>query len=100
MYTSYILSLVLKNTFSILILRRLEALDVRNPRGIAKILGTLISLAGVITMTFYKGPAIQSFLGTSKHTTNSTHKSWTKGSILIIASCITWSIWYIMQVET
>ncbi|PRQ25880.1 putative EamA domain-containing protein [Rosa chinensis] len=85
-------------TFLIAVILRMEALDVRNPRGIAKLLGTLISLAGVITMTSYKGPAIQSFSGASQHIrSNFVHKSWTKGSILVIASCITWSIWYIMQ---
>lgn len=93
--------LVLTNMFLILTTHRMEALDVRNLRGIAKLLGTLISLAGVITMTSYKGPAIQSFSGASQHIrSNFVHKSWTKGSILVIASCITWSIWYIMQVAT
>nr|XP_011457992.1 PREDICTED: WAT1-related protein At1g44800-like isoform X1 [Fragaria vesca subsp. vesca] len=85
-------------TFLIAVILRLEAVDVRNPRGIAKLLGTLISLAGVITMTSYNGPAIQSLSGASKHIrSNIVHKSWTKGSILVITSCITWSIWYIMQ---
>ena len=95
------LHLVFTNMFLILTSHRLEAVDVRNPRGIAKLLGTLISLAGVITMTSYNGPAIQSLSGASKHIrSNIVHKSWTKGSILVIASCITWSIWYIMQVYT
>ncbi|CAB4292290.1 unnamed protein product [Prunus armeniaca] len=43
-------------TFVIAIVLRLEVLNLRNPRGLAKVLGTLISLAGVMTMTLYKGP--------------------------------------------
>lgn len=81
------------------IMYRMEAVDVRNPRGIAKIFGTLISLAGAMTMTLYKGPAVQSSPGAPIHITgNSVHENWTKGSILLIGSCISWSAWFIMQV--
>lgn len=72
-----------------------------SPHGIAKVFGTLLSLAGVMTMTLYRGPAVQSFPGASVHIrSDSVHKNWTKGSILIVASCISWSIWFIMQVFT
>ncbi|KAL3592818.1 hypothetical protein D5086_011458 [Populus alba] len=47
---------VLSMTFIIAIILRLEIVDLRNPRGIAKIVGTLLSLAGVLTITLYKGP--------------------------------------------
>ncbi|KAL6189491.1 hypothetical protein ACLB2K_040879 [Fragaria x ananassa] len=43
-------------TFVIAVALRLEALNLRNPRGLAKVLGTLVSLAGVMTMTLYKRP--------------------------------------------
>ncbi|KAJ6769105.1 WAT1-RELATED PROTEIN [Salix koriyanagi] len=62
-------------TFVIAVVLRLEVLDLRNPRGIAKVLGTL-------------------------GTTGNNQESWLKGSILTVASCITWSIWYIMQAFT
>ncbi|ONH93319.1 hypothetical protein PRUPE_8G225600 [Prunus persica] len=79
-------------------LERLEAVDVMSPHGIAKVFGTLLSLAGVMTMTLYRGPTVQSFPGASVHIrSDSVHKNWTKGSILIVASCISWSIWFIMQ---
>ncbi|VVA16060.1 PREDICTED: WAT1-related [Prunus dulcis] len=38
------------------VLERLEVLDLRSPRGLEKVLGTLVSLAGVMTMTLFKGP--------------------------------------------
>ena len=77
------------------ILCRLEALDVRNARGIAKVVGTLISLAGVMTMTLYKGPEVQSWKGAPIHLnrSNSVHENWVKGPILAGASCISWSLW-------
>lgn len=83
------------------ILCRLEGLDVRNARGIAKVLGTLISLAGVMTMTLYKGPEVQTWKGAPIHLSrsNSVHENWIKGPILACASCISWSLWYIRQVH-
>ncbi|KAK1260611.1 WAT1-related protein [Acorus gramineus] len=88
-------------TFVIAVILRLESLDLKSPHGLAKVLGTLVSLAGVTTMTLYKGPVIENFWGALIHIQGKAiHKSWLKGSILTIASCITWSIWYIMQAYT
>ncbi|XVF71976.1 hypothetical protein PTKIN_Ptkin12aG0083800 [Pterospermum kingtungense] len=85
-------------TFVLAITLRMEVVDVKNPRGIAKILGTLISLAGATTVTLYKGPAVPSLWSAPIHIKRlSVHENWGKGSILTVASCITWAIWYIMQ---
>ncbi|KAJ0034919.1 hypothetical protein Pint_24613 [Pistacia integerrima] len=90
-------------TFVTAILLRLETLDLRNSRGIAKLLGTMISLAGVMIMTIYKGPIMRN-LWHSHHIhiegNTAIHEHWLKGSILTIASCVTWSLWYIMQAFT
>ncbi|XVE72959.1 hypothetical protein DITRI_Ditri11bG0079500 [Diplodiscus trichospermus] len=88
-------------TFVIAILFRIEVVDARSPRGIAKILGTLVSLAGVTIITLYKGPALHNLWDDPIHMKRlSVHENWVKGSILTIASCITWSSWYIMQAFT
>ncbi|GLT42338.1 hypothetical protein SLA2020_163410 [Shorea laevis] len=85
-------------TFVIAIILRMEVVDARSSRGIAKILGTLISLAGVTTLTLYKGPALQSMKGAPVHISRgSVHENWTRGSILTVVSCISWSLFYIMQ---
>ncbi|KAI9119083.1 hypothetical protein K1719_009758 [Acacia pycnantha] len=83
-------------TFIIAVALRLEAVDIKKPRGVAKILGTLLSLAGALTMTLYKGHAIPNLKdapilirGQSAHT------NWIEGPILAVASCISWSIFYI-----
>ncbi|XP_065861780.1 WAT1-related protein At5g07050-like isoform X2 [Euphorbia lathyris] len=90
-------------TFIIAVGLRMEGLDLRNPRGIAKLMGTLISLCGVMTMSLYKGPIMKNVRKPLIHVhgslSNNT-ESWLKGSILTVASCITWSIWYIMQAFT
>ncbi|KAK8682201.1 hypothetical protein V6N13_054595 [Hibiscus sabdariffa] len=89
-------------TFIIAVLFRLEVVNLRNPRGIAKVVGTSVSLVGVTTMTLYKGPAIKSLGPALVHIQGKSpnHENWLKGSILIVCSCLTWSILYIMQAFT
>ncbi|KAL3506101.1 hypothetical protein ACH5RR_031483 [Cinchona calisaya] len=89
-------------TFVLAVILRLEVIDLRNPRGIAKVLGTLVSLAGVMTMTLYKGAILKNPWRPIVHLRGNTviQENWLKGSILTVASCLTWSIWYIMQAYT
>ncbi|KAK9201527.1 hypothetical protein WN944_016731 [Citrus x changshan-huyou] len=85
-------------TFIIAVILRLEIVGVRSPRGIAKIVGTLTSLVGVIVIAFYKGPAVASLKGAPIHLgTNSVLENWLKGSILTLASRMLWSSFYITQ---
>ncbi|XP_019180515.1 PREDICTED: WAT1-related protein At4g08300-like [Ipomoea nil] len=87
-------------TFVMAIVLRLEVVDIRSPRGIAKVLGTLVSLAGMMIMTLYKGPVLKNLghppISISKGNTT-IQENWVKGSVLTVASCISWSIWFIMQ---
>ncbi|KAJ8763300.1 hypothetical protein K2173_001438 [Erythroxylum novogranatense] len=90
-------------TFVIAVLMRLEALDLGNRRGIAKVLGTLFSLAGGLVMTLYRGQALKNPWPPLIHIhgkAGNYHEDWVKGSILISTSCITWSLSYIMQAFT
>ncbi|KAK9724357.1 hypothetical protein RND81_05G067100 [Saponaria officinalis] len=89
-------------TFIIAVFLRLEALDIRNPRGIAKVLGTLISLGGVMVMTFYRGSVLRNICHPlyDIRQTAVIHENWLKGSILTIASCISWPLFYILQAFT
>ncbi|GMI66453.1 Usually multiple acids move in and out Transporters 9 [Hibiscus trionum] len=88
-------------TFIIAIILRMEVVVVKNPRGIAKILGTLISLAGVTTITLYKGPAVPSLWSAVVHINKpSVHENWVKGPILTLVSCVTWATGYILQAIT
>nr|XP_016461834.1 PREDICTED: WAT1-related protein At4g08290-like [Nicotiana tabacum] len=81
----------------------LEDANIRDIPGIAKILGTMVSLVGVMTMKIYKGPVVKNLGLTLIYIDRGNgvvHSNWLKGSILTAASCITWSIWYIMQAYT
>ncbi|XVF80938.1 hypothetical protein PTKIN_Ptkin15bG0115800 [Pterospermum kingtungense] len=97
-FVAAIFNTVSSLTFVIAILFRMEFVDVKSPRGIAKIVGTVISLAGVTVITLYKGPALKSLWDAPIHMKRlSVDENWVKGSILTVASCITWSSWFIMQ---
>ncbi|KAK4482449.1 hypothetical protein RD792_009606 [Penstemon davidsonii] len=88
-------------TFIMAIVLRLEVVNIRSSRGIAKVVGAVVSLGGVMTMTLYKGPALKNIAGNGvihiRGSKTVVVENWLKGSLLAVASCITWSIWYIMQ---
>ncbi|XP_021770203.1 WAT1-related protein At1g43650-like [Chenopodium quinoa] len=85
-------------TFILAVIFRLETLNLRKHRGLAKATGTLVSLAGVMVIALYRGPAIRRLYEPPIHLTKSEfHKNWIKGPILSLASCISWSIWFTMQ---
>jgi hypothetical protein len=87
----------------------MEIVDVKTLRGLAKIAGTMVSLAGATTMSLYRGAAVKRLWRAPVHIHSSTsggvdhvvaHESWVKGSLLALASCICWSIWIILQVPS
>ncbi|KAJ7979889.1 WAT1-related protein [Quillaja saponaria] len=86
-------------TFAMAVAFRMEVLNLRNPRGIAKLLGALVSFSGIMIMTMYRGPCIKNLWHPLIHIqrNTATQENWLKGSVLMVASCITWSMWYIMQ---
>ncbi|CAI8602060.1 unnamed protein product [Vicia faba] len=91
-------------TFIIAVAFGFEVLDLRNPHGIAKVLGTFISLAGVMTMTLYRGPTMSNLwrplINIQPKSYDSVYASELKGSLLTVSCCVTWSIWFIMQAST
>lgn len=71
--------------------------------GIAKVLGTVASVAGASIITLYKGPAIypsNSYLHQSNLSISSGDaegKNWTLGCIYLIIHCLCWSSWIVSQ---
>ncbi|KAK9284902.1 hypothetical protein L1049_024083 [Liquidambar formosana] len=90
-------------TFLMATILRIEQVHLKRKDGIAKVLGTLASVIGASVITLYKGPAIhrpnpplhQSLslfsLGDAKG------KNWTLGCISLIAHCLCWSGWIVLQ---
>lgn len=71
--------------------------------GIAKVVGTLVSVAGASIITLYKGPVVYA----SASTVHKSHlifslgdamgKNWTLGGICLIGHCLCWSSWIVLQ---
>lgn len=77
-------------------------MNFRKIHSIAKVVGTVITLAGAMVMTLYKGPAIEivkaahsSFHGGSN---TATGQHWVTGTLAIMGSISTWAAFFILQV--
>nr|BAJ95387.1 predicted protein [Hordeum vulgare subsp. vulgare] len=79
-------------TFAIAAVIGLEKVDLRSSRSIAKIIGTVVCLAGAMLMAFFKGPKLLGALLLP------TTDDWVKGGIYLMGNAFCFSIWYILQV--
>ncbi|KAJ9172074.1 hypothetical protein P3X46_015361 [Hevea brasiliensis] len=95
------LSLIPAFTFILAIILRLEKLDCRSKIGIAKSLGTIISIGGAVVVTFYKGPTLFSrhshIIGEPLQLLHSPQLLWIIGSFFLAAEAFLDSAWYILQ---
>ncbi|KAL6619470.1 hypothetical protein ACP70R_034609 [Stipagrostis hirtigluma subsp. patula] len=102
-FVSTMLNTISSMTFVIAVMLRMEIVDIKSLRGLAKIAGTVVSFIGAITMTLYTGGKIRSLWKSPVHIhgdgSSVVHESWMKGSILAMASCMCWAVWYILQVR-
>jgi hypothetical protein len=69
----------------------LEKVDLRSARDVAKIIGTIVCLAGAMLMAFFKGPKLLGALLTD---------DWVIGGTYLMGNAICFSIWYILQAST
>ncbi|CAN4113315.1 unnamed protein product [Withania somnifera] len=87
---------------------RLEKVQIKSLRSIAKVIGTILCVAGAIAMALIKGPKLLNsefnptngllLLILGKETSENLDSNWILGVILLIASAIAWSFWLILQV--
>ncbi|KAL8167273.1 hypothetical protein V2J09_008772 [Rumex salicifolius] len=94
-------------TFVLAILFRMESVSLTQVHGLAKVLGTLLGLSGAIMFAFVKGPPLslmnwnQQSNGVSVSGSSSMNSSsngeWVKGSLMMLGSNVTWSLWLILQ---
>ncbi|URD73251.1 EamA-like transporter family [Musa troglodytarum] len=87
-------------TFLISLALRMESLNPKTKPGIAKTLGTLLCLIGVIVLTLYKGVALNSDASprsTSPDATDNASRKWLMGSVALLAGSFCWSAWFPLQ---
>ncbi|KAL8162160.1 hypothetical protein V2J09_013649 [Rumex salicifolius] len=85
--------------FLLAIIFRMEKLEIRKAISQVKVLGTIVSIAGVFIVTFYKGPSLltsQTFAG-SAHSLLSDQSKWSLGCLIIAMTCLLASIRVIFQ---
>ncbi|XP_008811231.2 WAT1-related protein At5g64700-like isoform X1 [Phoenix dactylifera] len=110
-YTSATLAAAMINfipvlTFIFAVLFGMEAIKLRSRKGIAKVSGVVLCLAGILTMAFYKGPHLKSFIHHSllgqghSHSDRShshSHNTWILGTFLMTIAASTLSLWMVLQ---
>ncbi|XP_060968046.1 WAT1-related protein At4g15540-like isoform X2 [Cannabis sativa] len=93
-------------TFILAVFFKMEKLDLKNRKGMMKVMGTVLSIAGALIITIYKGPAILPPLlhsGQNTYSTNSVSmilgatNNWIFGGLIIVVGSLCFSIWNIGQ---
>ncbi|EEF48375.1 Auxin-induced protein 5NG4, putative [Ricinus communis] len=88
-------------TFIMAIVFRLERVNIKRVRDVAKVIGTCITVAGAMVMTLYKGPVLDIIRshGAAHHKGGSepSNQHWIVGTLLLLGSCFGWSGFFILQ---
>ncbi|KAM3736111.1 hypothetical protein ACB098_10G139000 [Castanea mollissima] len=94
-------------TFILAVLFRQESVGIKSKPGQAKVIGTIICIGGALLLSFYHGHTI-GISEPSMHwtyaenmeknsSTSSSHGNAIIGPLLLIASSLSWSVWFIIQ---
>ncbi|CAK7336454.1 unnamed protein product [Dovyalis caffra] len=94
-------------TFVMAVIFRMEKLDIKKVRCQAKLVGTVVTVAGAMFMTLYKGPIVEMLWSKQIHprksyvtdTTGTTDKDWFKGSIMLIIATLAWASLFVLQTK-
>ncbi|KAH6828766.1 nodulin MtN21 /EamA-like transporter family protein [Perilla frutescens var. hirtella] len=92
-------------TFVMAVLCRMEKVDMKKVRCQAKVVGTVVTVAGAMLMTVYKGHVINMVWSNNSQsnvtvTNQDSDKDWVKGSILLIIATLAWASFFILQAIT
>nr|CAB3461491.1 unnamed protein product [Digitaria exilis] len=97
-------------TFILAVLFRMEKVNLKKARCVAKVVGTLVTVAGAMLMTLYKGRVVE-MVWTSHMHLHAPHpadaaaaaaadKDWFTGSIFLIIATLAWASLFILQAAT
>ena len=84
---------------------RMERVNLKQKHGLAKVIGTCITLCGAMVMTLYKGPIVNMFgshqvnLHSSSSASAGAQQHWVAGTVMLLFSVIGWSAFFIVQVS-
>ncbi|XP_058186295.1 WAT1-related protein At5g64700-like isoform X1 [Rhododendron vialii] len=91
-------------TFFLTILLGMEKVKLRTIGGVAKVVGIMLCMSGVVTLALYKGPYLRPIvhhhlLDGSQQAQNhySGDQNWIKGCLLMFLATLCWALWYVYQ---
>ncbi|KAG0486024.1 hypothetical protein HPP92_008119 [Vanilla planifolia] len=86
-------------TFVLAVAMRLEQANIKKWYGIAKVLGTVVSIGGATIITLYGVPIrFQPNLTREATPLSSQILNWALGCVYILGNCLAWSAWMVLQV--
>ncbi|XP_062208403.1 WAT1-related protein At1g09380-like [Phragmites australis] len=97
-------------TFVMAAALKMETVRPATPAGQAKVVGTVVCVGGSMIMPFYKGPLLRLWdspihwrfaesTSAAAAPAAAGHSAAVIGDVLIIASCVAWAIWFIIQTK-
>ncbi|KAF8042998.1 hypothetical protein BT93_A1360 [Corymbia citriodora subsp. variegata] len=100
-YATNIVSITPIITFVFSIILRLESWGLNTRAGKVKTIGAILCVAGALTTTFYQGKSfhIKHQHSRSHAITKNIPSNWTRGTLLLIGGCLSYSIWFPVQVK-
>ncbi|KAL6122995.1 hypothetical protein ACLB2K_075518 [Fragaria x ananassa] len=101
-YAANFLNLIPIATFVLSTITGSEKLNLKIRAGKIKCLGVIVCVGGAITTSFYKGKAFYLIHHSYNHhriTVDTTYAHWTRGTVLLVCSCLSYSTWFIGQVK-
>ncbi|XP_074559194.1 WAT1-related protein At5g07050-like [Curcuma longa] len=95
-------------TFVIAVLCRMEKVNIKKLIYQAKVVGTLVTVAGAMVMTLYKGPILEIVWNRHGHSgasdsptaANLSKEDWFLGSIFLILATLAWASLFVLQAVT
>lgn len=107
-FTAAIVNILPAITFLMASILRIEKISMKSRRSQAKIVGTLVTVAGAVLMIMYKGSVVG--LPWTKGRDGGGHGStdagiqderrWIMGTFMLLGSCVCWSAFFILQANT
>ncbi|KAI4384607.1 hypothetical protein MLD38_002733 [Melastoma candidum] len=96
-------------TFVMAVIFRMEKINLKEVKCQAKIIGTVVTVAGAMLMTLYKGPLVemvwtkhmhaQSTSDATVQSSTVSDKDWFLGSILLIIATLAWASLFVLQTK-